>query len=98
MDEDQPAIVKLLRSLPGCTVEPIGKPLDLLIGWQGVTILAEVKSPPGPRGGTKGHSRNYNAKQQAWVDAWRGAPPLKLTLLDCIAKVEAEVARQKEGR
>ena len=93
-DTTQGAVVAALRSLPGCTVEVIGRPLDLLVGWRGVTVLAEVKQPPGPRGGTSDLGQRLRPSQRAFVERWRGAPPLVLTVDNCIEKITAEVDRQ----
>ena len=47
VDNNQAEIVDLLRQIPGVTVEPIGKPVDLLIGYRGLNFLIEVKNKDG---------------------------------------------------
>src|SRR6188768_1866924 len=46
VDANQSAIVDALRRI-GVQVEPIGKPVDLLVCHRGVTSLMEVKNPDG---------------------------------------------------
>ena len=70
-DPNEQAITEALRKV-GATVHPQHVPCDLLVGYQGVTYLLEVKSPPGPQGGTSGSGQKLNPKQQAWADAWCG--------------------------
>jgi len=43
IDENQPEIVKQLRSIPGVTVEPNHD--DILIGYRGKTYWIELKNP-----------------------------------------------------
>lgn len=92
MDRDAPEVAKKLRAA-GATVRHIGDPLDLLVGLDGVTMLVEVKQPPGPKGGTSDHGQKLTENQVEFIDRWRGAPPLVVTVLDCVAKVRAEAAR-----
>ena len=44
LDGNHPAIVEALERL-GATVYPIGRPVDLLVGWKGQNWLLEVKQP-----------------------------------------------------
>ena len=44
VDENQKAIVKALEQV-GAFVWIIGRPVDLLVGFRGMTILMEVKNP-----------------------------------------------------
>lgn len=70
VDANQPAIVAALREA-GATVQSLaaigdGCP-DLLVGYQGVTLLMEIKD------GTKPPSaRRLTPDQLAWHGAWRG--------------------------
>ncbi len=41
-DANQPEIVQALRDV-GATVDIIGEPVDLLVGWKGRNYLLEVK-------------------------------------------------------
>lgn len=61
VDANQPAIVEALRAA-GCSVEVIGKPLDLLVCWRGVTWLMEVKSEDGA----------LTDEQQKFLQRWPG--------------------------
>jgi hypothetical protein len=45
VDDNQLEIVRELEQIPGVTVEVIGKPLDLLIGYRKMNFLVEVKRP-----------------------------------------------------
>lgn len=45
-DANEPEIVEALRKA-GCSVVRLDKPVDLLIGYRGVTHLAEVKTDKG---------------------------------------------------
>jgi hypothetical protein len=48
VDDNQAQIVKALRCIPGCTVQIIGQPYDLLVGFRGLWHLLEVKDPTKP--------------------------------------------------
>lgn len=84
-DTDQPEIVKRLKQA-GFSVELIGRPLDLLIGREGVTLLAEVKGRPGPKGGVSGKGRQLRDSQRKFIEEWRGSRPLVLVLDSCVEK------------
>ena len=64
VDTNQKEIVDALRSI-GCTVEVIGRPVDLLVGHRGNNYLIEVKQ----RGKEK---RKDQQDQRDWMLAWRG--------------------------
>lgn len=58
-------------------LEPVGNDHglpDLVIGKAGWTTLAEVKNPPGPKGGRKG--KRLTDHQEKWHEEWLGAAPL----------------------
>jgi hypothetical protein len=83
-DANEQLIVDALQ-LRGAHVDKLDRPVDLLIGYEGVTVLAEVK---GPKAAVKG-------KQLTWLSTWRGgrrcvlrATTEALALLD---EIEAEV-------
>jgi Holliday junction resolvase len=69
-DSNQEEIVKALRAV-GATVQSLagvghGVP-DLLVGYQGKTILMEIKD------GTKSPSkRELTEDQVKWIDSWTG--------------------------
>jgi Holliday junction resolvase len=69
-DANQEEIVKALRAV-GATVQSLaavghGVP-DLLVGYQGKTILMEVKD--GKKSPSK---RELTEDQVKWIDSWRG--------------------------
>jgi hypothetical protein len=61
-DVNQPAIVAFARSV-GATVDIIGEPVDLLVGWKGRNLLWEVK----PDGKAK-----LRPSQVEFFEKWRG--------------------------
>lgn len=65
-DANEKEIVDALEAIPGCMVVPLDKPVDLLIGYNGATILAEVKNP-------KGKNR-LEPDQAKFIDEWPGSP------------------------
>lgn len=79
IDAGQLAIVDALRAI-GASVQSLaavgaGVP-DLLVGWRGVTLLLEVKQPPGPRGGVSQDGQHLGGAQVRWARAWRGGAVL----------------------
>ena len=64
-DAIQDDMVNYLRS-SGVSVEIIGKPVDLLIGYMGQSWPCELKS------GHKGYAKKLNEKQQKFKDSWKG--------------------------
>lgn len=64
-------IVQALKAA-GCIVFDLRRPVDLLIGFQGRTLLLELKRPPGPRGGTSG--RKHTKAQESFLSTWNGGP------------------------
>jgi len=64
-DANEKAIIQALEAIPGCMVVPLDKPVDLLIGYNGYTILAEVKNP-------KGKNR-LEPDQVKFIDEWPGS-------------------------
>lgn len=73
-DKSQAGIVAALVAF-GCSVEVVegrgGRP-DLLVGYRGVTLLIECKSPGHDK--KTGSAKKHLAKQEAWRAAWRGGP------------------------
>jgi hypothetical protein len=79
-DPGEPEIVRALRSR-GCFVHLVkgewGIPDLLVFAPDGRIVLLEVKSPPGPRGGTKHEKGQHLNEKQAEIFAEahkRGAP------------------------
>jgi hypothetical protein len=62
VDENQAEVVAALRSI-GCSVDIIGLPVDLLVGYRAHNFLIEVKQP-GEKPRTK--------KQKDFLAGWRG--------------------------
>lgn len=91
-DKGQAEIVLDLRRI-GASVEVIGHPLDLLVGLHGVTLLVEVKRPPGPKGGRSGSGQHLRDTQKRFIESWRGSTPLVVTELDAVEQVVAAVER-----
>ena len=85
VDANQKAIVKALEEIPGVTVVPIGKPLDLLIGFQGITHIVEIKNPDG--------KDQVNDDQQKFIDSWTGRrPEVARSLADVLDIIGASVS------
>lgn len=67
-DDNKAAIVTALRQA-GATVYDLRRPVDLLVGYQGQTLLVEIKD------GAKSPSRRKHTKAQAsFLDTWTGGP------------------------
>ena len=61
IDDNQPDIIRALKAV-GCSVEIIGKPMDLLICHRGETILLECKATDG----------RYTKDQVEFLARWPG--------------------------
>lgn len=78
-------------------LEPVGNDHglpDLVIGRDGWTTLAEVKNPPGPKGGRS--KKKLTDHQEKWHRAWLGAAPLILdgaTAAENVAKANEWLSR-----
>ena len=72
VDANQEQVVQALRAI-GATVQSlagVGKGVpDLLVGYQGKTLLLEVKD-----GNKPPSERRLTEDQLAWHGAWRGGP------------------------
>lgn len=70
-DANEPDIITALTAC-GATVEQLsGKDMpDLLVGWHGLTLLAEVKVPK---------TGKLTEGQASWHRNWAGAPVVVLT-------------------
>ena len=64
VDKNQAEIVEALRSI-GCDVEIIGKPVDLLVGYQARNLLIECKRPGK-------ENRKDQQEQREWMRKWKG--------------------------
>lgn len=72
-DANESEIILALEKA-GCTVVPIGKPLDLLVGLHGVTHILEVKNPDG--------KNRLEPDQVEFIEQWRGRPPVVVRTVD----------------
>lgn len=91
-DADSDAVVRQLRGI-GASVFVSGRPLDLIVGFRGVTMLVEVKAKPGVRGGTSKSGQRLRESQEKFIAEWKGAAPLVVTLDDCVERVIEEAHR-----
>lgn len=73
-DANEPEIIEALEAIPGCTVYPLDKPLDLLVGLGEVNHLLEVKNPKG--------ANRIEPDQQEFFDAWTGRPAVIVRSID----------------
>ena len=70
-DASEKAIVDFLRRA-GCSVVPLDKPVDLIVGFRGATYLVEIKT------GKKG----YTEGQEKFFEQWRGSPVVTLRTIE----------------
>jgi hypothetical protein len=75
VDKNQSEIVACLRDA-GATVWIIGLPVDLLIGYNGKTALAEVKILQGKK---KPKAAGYTDLQVQFMQSWNGGTVATLT-------------------
>jgi hypothetical protein len=85
VDANQSAIVEAMRKA-GATVWIIGLPVDLLIGCNGVTALAEVKVMQGKR---KPRAAGYTDLQRDFMATWRGGIVATLTDVESALRLVA---------
>jgi hypothetical protein len=78
-DANEPEIVAALQAA-GASVYRLDQPVDLLIGYRGRCIIAEVKLP----------KSSLNDNQQKFFASWRGpTPPILRTVEDAMRLIEA---------
>lgn len=65
-DANQQAVVQALTD-GGASVHYLKVPVDLLVGYAGKTVLAEVKNPESRYG-----KSGANDRQASFMDSWRG--------------------------
>jgi Holliday junction resolvase len=82
-DASEKPIVDLLEKT-GCSVVRLDKPVDLLVGYRGVTHLVEVKT-----GGTH-YGKKLNANQSDFADGWRGSPVVVMRTADDALRILTE--------
>lgn len=69
-DANESEIIEALESV-GASVVQLNRPIDLLVGFQGINHMIEVKNPKGKNRITPG--------QQEFADSWKGRPPVFVT-------------------
>ena len=72
-DDNEREIVKALRKMTAYVVQLNG-PVDLLVGWRGVTVLFEVKNPKS----TSSRGTKLTADEARFFEEWRGGPLFKI--------------------
>lgn len=80
-DSNQPELVLALRKI-GAKVYHIGKPLDLLIGYRGKTLILECK-----RLDKKGHADEFTKEQRDFLATWPGQVDIVYTIDEAISAV-----------
>ena len=90
VDANQKAIVKELEQVPGVSVVPIGKPLDLLVGYQGVNHIIEIKNPDG--------RDRVEGDQQEFIDEWQGRTPEVAHTTDDVLRIIGATASPLQVR
>lgn len=99
-DRNEREIIAALRAI-GAVVTQLGEAgvPDLLVGYQGCTILLEVKLPLQSNGNTpvsrsldhKGGRGDLTKAQVAWWDSWKGAPAVVVrSVEEAIAAVRGD--------
>jgi len=76
VDANQKEIVHAVSALDGVTVEVIGKPLDLVIGYEGRTYIVEIKNPDG--------KDKLEPDQETFFKTWTGHAAVARTAADCL--------------
>ncbi len=80
IDDNQAEIVKALRMV-GASVQTLGQVgegcPDILIGFMGKNLLAEIKDPSKPPS-----KRKLNARQEKWHREWNGQVTVIETVQD----------------
>jgi len=82
-DANQKDITKALEAI-GCTVYLVGRPVDLLVGYQAKNFLLEVKNKSG--------LNQLTAFQKKWMPSWKGQVRIVYSVDDAI-----EVVTQSYG-
>ena len=92
-DASEPEIVTALQGL-GCTVYRMDDPVDLLVGFRGVTYLVEAKTA-----GTR-YGKKLNANQTDFNDGWKGSKIIMLhSAVDAMDWIVGIASReQREAR
>ena len=78
-DNNEQDIVEGLRK-GGASVYILDNPVDLLVGYEGMTTLIEVKGLKGPAGGTS--HRVLSSAQKDFIAEWKGGRILIVRTLE----------------
>lgn len=79
-DGNQSAIIAGLRGV-GATVFAIGHPVDLLVGYRGLTVLLELKDSK-----ASATDRRLRGAQIEFFETWKGGAALKVESLEAALK------------
>ena len=95
VDSNQPAIVKQLRSVPGCKVlilSMVGKGCpDIMVGYQRKNFLIEIKDGDKPPS-----RRKLTPDEKKFHKQWAGQVDTALTFEDCLRIIGIEVYDEEE--
>jgi hypothetical protein len=61
----------------GATVEPLGRPVDIAVGYEGRNYMLEIKPPKGA----------VRASQRAFMARWRGQVDVVRSLAEALAVI-----------
>jgi len=86
-DSNQADIVKALEQI-GCTVYPIGRPVDLLVGTRAANFLLECKSKTGHK----------TPAQEKFFKNWKGQVRIVRSPEEAIQVVTESYQSQKTGK
>lgn len=95
VDPNQGAIVEGLRA-HGFSVQTLaavgGGVPDLLVGAPRVNVLLEVKSPPGPAGGTSRDGQRLSKDQERWHGQWMGPVYVVTSIYEALEAMRLAIA------
>ena len=86
-DRNSQPIIEAMRKAGAC-VEPLGRPVDLLLEVAGLVMICEIKT-------AKGKTRSR--AQAAFLKRWRGPCPILRTVDDGIALIDKLRRQAKWG-
>ena len=96
VDDNQAAIVKTIRSVPGFTVavtSSLGKGFpDIVVGFDGITGLYEIKDPE-----KIASKRQLTKDEKAWHDGWMGHVRVAETATEIIVDMRQMALIKREG-
>ncbi len=87
-DANEPAIVNELNDIPGCKVERIDWPCDLIVGYRAHNIFLEVKMP-GLENRNRKDKTHSDEIQKQWRIDWPGQIQVVTTpeqAVNCVLK------------